>query len=647
MLPSMSHWTQGLKLMLMLPLLLQCGDPTSPSQAPAPYSYDYRRLPQRVGILDLRSYERGPFLADKHEDALVVAAERKVQVIDLTIRAAPALLNEWEWSSTITGIAMSAELIYVLDKTGLHIISRERSTQAPMSFVSFPVDEIPVGVYSDEACFVAVTSETESFVYFIDVGNPAQPIARSRVKVPGPVTEFECHGNMLVVGTEAGAVLMDVAQLDQVEILSTLNKGRHITVANGFAYVNGVGEVNSSGITTLDIRDPRNPYELGSIFGSGVIGPLTIQAGRLFIRSSEQVDVIDVLNRKKLTHTGAWSMEGRGPLFMENGMLWSLGEDLSVYEVGDDIEPDKIADQIHWGLSWRDAQIDSGRLYAERGGELYAFNTNDPTLSTEGMQFPVAADRDFLVRGSRVYTWRVDIPQILIRNLHTVAVQKSIDLTKDLLHPEDRIWSVFIADGFLHVVLKNWTRTQFELLIIDIGQLRTPRIAGRLVVEGNPFANLVAGLLTKETLLIASDNGQGEGIVDFLDVKNPWQPQHLSRLTEIPRPSGAITESRGFLYLGTNNGLATIDMRDRHQSQVVLLADDRSTAKALVVIRRVLYSMNSNETVLYDTTNPGRPHEIATWLLRNGYNSHLLSDGQVLFSLISGRIIVTPLHVSQ
>jgi len=633
----------ALSTALLLAALLSCSNPTQPGKGQGIHTFDYSSLPLLVAELELNLNGWNENGADLSGDNLVIAESNELTVVDVSNPTKPQITSQVKLHDRILSVAALPNDVLVLDQYGLKTLDLETLSTPTKPTFTFDEGETPTMMRVADHCFVATSAGALHYLYILDVEDPSKPLVKSKVTLGAEVSDLAQEQNLVMLGTKHGAVLLDISNTDQVKILSTIGKGQYVALANGFAYVNGT-ERGSSGVTALDIHDPTHPVEIGSSLAGGR-GRMQLVGNRLYADMNQQIEVIDVVDRRHLQPEGSIHVEVRNGSFIREGYLWSVGKKLTVHRLGDYMVVPLVGES--GVLVWSRLQLHNRQLYGRGAKGFFALSVYDATLSSPLNYLPGSYQGTKLVQGDRVFVYDNELA-VRIYHLSTGALLRSFDLTPYTVRADDRVVGVKAQENHLYVVVADRISTRYQIVVIEVGSGRDPRVAGSLMRDGEPRL-YVRGLelVEDQRLVVIADGFRADlgGVVDVIDVSKPHQPSLLSH-TAIDDPSGSVAVEGDFMYLNTYRGLAVLDARNPNQPrQVALFEIESRYYDDLVVKHNVLYAMSRWSMDVIDVRYPPKPRLIATrGHLSTNAGDQLIAGDDVLYALMSYGIQVLPLH---
>ena len=637
------NWLRSLAVILVLPFVLQCSNSLQPdaSSSTSTATYDYRQLPRPVSTVDLGFESSYYSSSDQFGDHLAVAQTRTILLLNTQDPHDPRVVQTIPWESGVIALDLTESNLYVVGPNGLAILDREDALGAPVGQLEFAYRENATEILVDQECFLGMRSGNGPYLNILDVEDVANPVILSQVVFESDITDLARNGDLLVVGTYDGAVILDVSDPTNVEHLSKLDQGRFVALRDGLAFLCSYrGEISA-----YDIRDASNPVEVGNTLAVASAGRMTIQGDRLYVRIHRQVEILDISDPRQAKVEVSLSSPGWGRCFVRGEHIWSLGKDLLVHEVSETIAPPLLGEREL--TVWTAIGVDDDRLIGYGPEGLFALPIRDPTLSSPVS--PLAIPFDSRSTGSldagRLYTQR-NQQQVEVRNLRSQRLLHTEDLSPYVQKERDTIAWLVAQGQRLYVFVSDEIGTRYELLVFEVTAAGQFTLAGRLPVAGDPLADVQGVLIESQTVYVLVRTAS-DGLLDILDISNVYRPKLLSR-TAVDSPGDQMAYQRGYLYLESRAGLATIDVRDKNTPVLLSRIDSDDDLGGLVAKGNFLYGMRRSEMVILDLSRPGQPVAIAS----RGYSSRnigtaLFATDQCLLAVRGQSLEALPFHASQ
>jgi hypothetical protein len=192
-----------------------------------------------------------------------------VQIVDVSVPAAPAAAGWVDTPGNATDIAVANGYVFVADGTsGLAVI--DARTPGAANIIATVPNLGDVRSVDVSGNLAAVYSRSNLNLYLIDVTNPAAPVVRGAVNTAVDARDVRFFGAFVVVGSNPAVRLFDVRNPDAPSLAQNINLGAmyDLDVVNGFVIA---GDRNSgSGVGIVDVTDPFTPLGAGRVFVTGV-----------------------------------------------------------------------------------------------------------------------------------------------------------------------------------------------------------------------------------------------------------------------------------------------------------------------------------------------------------------------------------------
>ena len=631
-----------LPVILALPLILQCSNSVEPDASLGTRTYDYRQLSRQVSLLEL-GFSGGYSVGGQYGDAVAVAQAGKVFLVDTQDLYKPSIVQAMSWQAGVNGAGLTESNLFIVDHRGLHILNRNRPLESPVGELLLLNNEFPGRMLLDRYCFLGVRSEGKQFLYVISVEDPTKPVILSKLQFEETILDLAREGDLLVVGTQDGAVVLDISDPLQVESLSTLDGRGYVTLRDGIAYLTDSSRFSSRGLVIYDIRDPRNPIEMGRSLAPNGGGKMTVRGDRLYARISGRVEVLDISDLQNPVPEISLASPGNGWLFVRENQVCSVGHDLVVHELSEEIDPPVLGERalsVGWVIGGNE-----DRFVGYGSGGYFELSIRDPELSSSPRSL-TSHSSVTAVAANRLYLRQND-QQLEVYDLDTQRTLRVHDLSPFLPNDKDHIALIRAHDSWLYVFVSNEISTHYEVLVFELGSAGRITFSGRLYVEGDPEAYFEGALAEKQTIYVLTRTGNGGGFLDVVDLSNPYNPRLVSR-TALDRPRGSPISHKGYLYQQTNDGLLAIDVSDKEAPVLRSTLANLNGVVGMVAKWNMLYVMRSVELTIVDVTRPGQPVVVAS----RGHSSTNSGEGlfatdQSLVSVRSESVEALPFHASQ
>ncbi len=224
------------------------GDMHIVGQANVPFSA------RRIAVENGRAYLTG------HNDG--------VQVFDITDPTDPIPIWNYATTGLATDVACSGDLLVIVDGIpDAQIIDLTMPIDPPEHVSSLYLNNVAWRLVV-EGAFAYVVKAPASALAAVDLTDPAQPVERGSIGIPGGASDMDVqNGFVYVVGYDFGFRVYDVNDPDLPALADVVSVGgncRSVAVAGNIALVGGV--VNDTGLLSVfDIETPDSPQFLGSL----------------------------------------------------------------------------------------------------------------------------------------------------------------------------------------------------------------------------------------------------------------------------------------------------------------------------------------------------------------------------------------------
>jgi hypothetical protein len=332
---------------------------------------------------------------------------------------------------------------------------------------------------------------------------------------------------------------------------------RDIVVAGGVAYV----AAGDAGLRTLDVSDPANPYEIGSVSTLADAQIVSMQDATAFVGESrcEGGDCTGGLRAVDISVPA--DGETIGLLEMPDGVncVFPVGDyayvghrqGLSVVDVSDPHQPIEIGTFPVEG-SVEDVAVAGGRAYVVNGPFVLLFDMSSPAaprqVGSSGMLFSpsvVVAAGDHLVVSDGFCEFGQCGSHLRVLELSDLAEPTEIGA----LALDDFVVDLAIAGDFAYVA--TW---ESGLTIVDLADPANPRAVGTFTSPGS-----VENVTVREELAYVTGGGEnGLLVIDVAD------PSALRPAGALPMMSaGAVAVANGYAYVPVwVEGLRVVDVQD-------------------------------------------------------------------------------------
>jgi hypothetical protein len=332
---------------------------------------------------------------------------------------------------------------------------------------------------------------------------------------------------------------------------------RDVAVAGGVAFV----AAGDAGVRTLDVSDPANPYETGTVPTLADAQLVSVQDATAFVGESRcetgdctgGLRIADISISADGDTIGFLEMPDRVNSVFPLGAYAYVGhrQGLSVVDVSDPRQPIDIGSFPIEG-SIEDIAIAGGLAFVVSGPYVLVFDISSPAaprqVGSSSMLFSpsvVAPIGDHIVVSDGFCEFGQCGSHLRVLELSDVA-QPTV---MGALALDDFVVDLAIAGDFAYVA--TWER---GLTIVDLADLANPRAAGRFTSPGS-----VENVTVKEELAYVT--GGGENGLLVIDMADPGAPRPAGALPMLF--AGGVAVANGYAYVPVwVEGLRVVDVQD-------------------------------------------------------------------------------------
>ena len=238
--------------------------------------------PVLLGEYDTPGNARG--IVVKDHVAFVADRDAGVAVIDFTNPAAPVLLKTYE-TARARGIAINGNYVFVAaDATGLVVIDATNATSPDSVFADATFGGEAVGTGGN----VVAVSKWDG-VGFFDCTDPQNPVSKGNVNDLLDLNDWHGVGSIDIQGDYAYVInatkmkIFDISDLDAPafvgEAIISDEWDGNVAVEGNYAYVADVG----GGLRVVDITNPAAPFEVGFYDGPASARGVYVLGGYVYV----------------------------------------------------------------------------------------------------------------------------------------------------------------------------------------------------------------------------------------------------------------------------------------------------------------------------------------------------------------------------
>lgn len=223
--------------------------------------------------------------------AYVISVYDGLRIIDVSEPEQPKIVGAIETSGRTVGVAVSGELACVADYDyGLRVIDVSHPTH-PEEIGHFEVSGAATGVaISGSLVYLTEQDSMDSFdggkLRILDISNPRQPRQVGVIPTAGSAWSVTVIGNTAYVADlEQGLRIIDVHDPTQPKELAFMPfpPFNSNVVATEVVLTGGIAYIGGSPIHVVDVSNPQNPREIGSLVTPTNGWNLAIEADQLYV----------------------------------------------------------------------------------------------------------------------------------------------------------------------------------------------------------------------------------------------------------------------------------------------------------------------------------------------------------------------------
>lgn len=297
-------------------------------------------------------------IALKDDHAFVIAGTAGLFIYDIATPTAPSLVSMLDTPGFAVDVAVAGETVYVAARrAGLRIIDIS-SIESPMEIDDVGGGNLPilsVDAFDDE--FIATFYPT-GFVR--SAGGGTRPTIGHPSKRAGEVWNSVVvrDGYAFIAGGSAGLRAWDVSQINDMHEIGFSKKpgpedAFDVTLSGDLAFVSdrtvsdGDELYRRGGMRIVDISDPAEPTELGSVTGD--IWSVAVSGDRAILadytrgrhRNTGSLDIVDVTDPANPSRMGAFTVppEIKPPMVANGTDVYTIDTHLRRFDLNDPAHP--------------------------------------------------------------------------------------------------------------------------------------------------------------------------------------------------------------------------------------------------------------------------------------------------------------------
>ena len=308
--------------------------------------------------------------------------ENTLVILDLSDPATLTVLSSIDFSHTVEAISVAGPMTYVVTSDSLSILDTGYLAQPRVMSTVAVGREAHDLVVVGTTIYVAVEDNLErDGLLVIDGSDPAEPreIGFLETSRPNAVT---ASGTMLYLATWSGMQIIDAANPNSPEILSTFGQYAFSDVTVSGALVCLTGVYSSLGLSLVDVSDPQMPVELGTGQSYSSIHSVAMVGSRVYAAAGlDGLKVLDVSDPEEIQVLETHDTPGSAVDVSVNGStlcLAGLTGGLQVLDIGSIILPEVIG-HFNEANQMLDLTIVGPHAYVACGDDgLIIYNIEDP-----------------------------------------------------------------------------------------------------------------------------------------------------------------------------------------------------------------------------------------------------------------------------
>lgn len=422
------------------------------------------------------------------------------------------------------------------------------------------IGSLPVGPAS-----AVEAVETKAFVgngprlSLIDISEPGAPVMTSEVVFQGVVSAIEAAGEVVFVVTGMSDVwVVDFSDPDRPDRAHVYSRPEYSIVDlesdGNMLYVAGYRWLPNEALSflhILDVQDPGQPVELGTLERSAAFGKMLLSEGLLFITDGwrDSLVILDVTTphnplflaeHRHHSHPGEIAISGEH-VFVPTSTGWVHSIDIS-----DPANPRLVASLGDFGSYYNRIEIIDGLAFVTTWhGRMELIDISDPTDLSHIATVPLEGiPRDLSLSGERLF---IACEGAGMQEFSVAIPEDPVQI--GVFETPGELLDVAVSSHFLYTAeLQSSTR------VLDVSDPAKPVV----IEQASP---LPQGRLIKragDLLFLANDF-----IFQILDISEPAHPILISEI-ETGRISD-FTVVENMLYLATSmSRIVMFDISDPH-----------------------------------------------------------------------------------
>ncbi|NOY96724.1 MAG: T9SS type A sorting domain-containing protein [Chlorobi bacterium] len=343
------------------------------------YDVTDKTAPQKLSSIDCVADN----LVLEGDTIFAIGTYQNLTTVDVGDTAQPKVTGSFSSTnfSQTKNIAVSGKNILVADaQHGLYII--DATNHSSMTEVGKIITAGPYYtdvVVTDDHAFM---SDFSNGLFILDLSNLD---SITRISNLNPATKandnFRClalQGNYVYLGAYTGLFIIDVSNLEKPTLVNKIEAigVKHINVLGNYAYVTfGM----HGGLKIIDISDPLNPVETGSLPGRAYA--IDVRDSLAYVVGANEegfsiVSISDPYDPKVISYSAIDRISFARDIFVKGDFAYTCGHGLNITDISDPKNP-KVVSMLG-GNFWSTIAVIDGDAYVGYNDGLLTINIFDP-----------------------------------------------------------------------------------------------------------------------------------------------------------------------------------------------------------------------------------------------------------------------------
>ncbi len=523
-----------------------------------------------------------------------VAAGTELRIYDVIPDMPPRLLAQFPSRKKITALALQDGYAYLAASEGGLLIVDVRDPLHPQQIATYKPEQPLDAVHVERGrAYLA----TDHDLIVLDIGSPQSPRETGRFPLAHPAAAIQIQGDYAYLALpQAGLSIVDVHDASAMhEVALWRGEPRDLALGQGRVYLaNG-----SSGMTIVDVSDPRSPRWLGSVNHIGLSLGLSLGGDHVAMRNDRSdITLIDIRD-PKLPQVAAL-YNSRRPLqtiAFVHDQIWAgtdSGLDLVDFSAP---APNVVNIGANFGGSRRAVIRDNNLFVADWFSGLHIYDISDPRAPRHlGGYHTQGSSKGVLVRGDYAYVADDDHGVQILDISDPRQPRKIAEVATPGL-----AYTMKLVDDYLYLADH---RGGFH--IINVGDVEHPTIIGSAITAGKAWAVEIRN----QRAYVAADKA---GLLVF-DISDPQQPRQIAAY-DIGGAAEDVVIRDHFIYVASfDNGLHVFDLGDSGRLQEVGHLATPGNARGLALDGRYAYIADWVSGIqIVDISNPVQPRPVGAY----------------------------------